>query len=80
MATCPRCGRSSCTTPDLMTLMRYLVIEPPAKHSIAGVRLKFAAERVVYKLACRCGWTVTGQIEGGHLVPLAPNPTTEEKS
>lgn len=76
MATCPRCGVSSRIDPTAMTLEPVLQAIPETL-SLAGVMMKFSA-RGAYRLTCRCGWTVTGQIEGGHLV-VTP-PITEEQA
>lgn len=77
MATCPECGTSSRTDPTVMRLEPVLQASPVGTYSLAGVQMKFSA-RAAHRLTCRCGWTVTGQIEDGHLIPLPT--TTEEQS
>lgn len=75
MTTCPRCGASSRTDPTALSLKPALQVSPVGTHSLAGVQMKFSA-RTAHRLTCRCGWTVTGQIENGQLI-VTPDPTTE---
>lgn len=74
MATCPECGTSSRIDPTAMTLAPILQAKPVGAYSLAGVMMK-APVRLAYRLACRCGWTVTGQIESNQFVV---DPTTTE--
>lgn len=67
MATCPGCGKSTRTNPGLMTIEPILDIRPPGTHSLAGVGIKVAA-RELWRLACRCGWTATGHVNGGEFI------------
>jgi hypothetical protein len=57
-----------------MTVQPVLVASPVGTYSLAGVQTKVSAGRA-YRLACRCGWNVTGQIEGDQFIA---NPTTTE--
>lgn len=73
MATCPSCGTSSRTDPTAMTVTAVLVAKPPGTYSVAGVQTKVSAvERL--KLACRCGWSVLGRIDGDHFIADNPQP------
>lgn len=75
MATCPTCHVSSRTDPTALSLEPVLQADPILSYSLAGVQTKVNAH-AAWRITCRCGWTVTGQIEDGHLV-VTPNPTTE---
>lgn len=63
---CPEC---SAPARDL-TLSRVMVARPTGTYSIAGQQDKVVA-RAGYRLTCgQCGWSVTGEIHGGYLVPF----------
>lgn len=67
MATCPDCGLSSRDDPSLMTLERVFVSKPVGEFSLSGAQMKLSAVES-HRLACRCGWSVTGQVVDGYLV------------
>ena len=71
MATCPSCGTKSREDPTAMTVEEVLVAKPVGTFSLAGVGMKFSAAARL-KLACRCGWSVLGHIEGDHFVADDP--------
>jgi hypothetical protein len=64
MATCPSCGTSSRVEPGALVVDEVLVLQQRGTWSLAGVGEKFPATRR-HRLACRCGWSILGRVEGG---------------
>lgn len=73
MATCPNCDTRSREDSSAFTVTDALYAKPPGTFSLAGVQLKASAVALL-KLACRCGWSVLGRIEGGQFLA---DPTTQ---
>lgn len=63
MATCPNCGAKSREDPEAFTVTDALHAKPLGTWSLAGAQLKTVAVAVL-RLACRCGWSIDGRIEG----------------
>lgn len=61
MATCPHCGISSRTEPGAMVVTQELVAKELGGFSLAGQQMKVSAN-YVYRLSCRCGWRIDGQV------------------
>lgn len=72
MATCPQCGVSSREDPTAMTIEPFLQAKPIGTWSLSGRAMKMVAVTKA-KLTCRCGWSVTGQLEDGHLIADPPD-------
>lgn len=44
-----------------------MLASPLGKHSLSGTQLKVSAQRRL-RMSCRCGWKVTGYIDGDQFV------------
>lgn len=77
MATCPRCGRTSQSEDQPMTLGRTgrLIANTSATYALAGEQTKISA-RAEYRLSCHCGWSVVGYVDGGNLI-VNPNQNSD---
>lgn len=80
MATCPKCGTRD--TSMALTGTGELVAAPVGSFSLAGVQAKFPA-RLRHRLTCEkarggCGWSVTGVVVDGYLVPDQDGQGDEE--
>lgn len=80
MAACPRCRRRDRISVDL-TGGEVMVARPSGSWSLAGAMAKTSARtEPQVRLACGCGWAVTGYIDGQHVVewPRAQTPETTD--
>lgn len=69
MATCPNCGTSSRSDPAAMQVSEVLSVPDtfPLNASLAGAQMK-ASATLTLRLACGCGWSILGRLEGDTFV------------
>lgn len=73
MATCPACGTRSRDDIDAFTVEPVMVAKKLGEYSLAGRTPKVVAVQR-WKLACRCGWSIMGRLEGEE---FAGDPETQ---
>lgn len=67
MATCPECGLSSRAEPGALWIEELLTVHDVGSWLLSGSQMKGPATRNLV-LHCRCGWSITGWIEGDSFV------------
>jgi hypothetical protein len=78
MATCPACGTRSRTDVEAFTLQPVMVAKSLGDFALAGQTPKVVAvER--WKLSCRCGWSILGQLQGDDFLGDAQTQTWPTK-